>query len=323
MSQQAFHDRNRKAWFDITDLMENLRAGKADPRTASFPEQYRQVCQHLALARHRRYGAEIVEGLNRIALVGHQHFYGGRHQTMRKVGRFVAVGFPRAVRAQSRLLLLAAVLFCGPALAMGAAITARPALIYTVVSPAQAANIEEMYDPAGGHFLQERESGGDLAMFGFYISNNIGIGFRTFAAGVLFCVGAAVTLIFNGLLLGAVAAHLGNVGYTETFYSFVIGHGAFELTAIVLAGQAGMMLGAALLAPGRRARVQALKEEGKKAVIIVYGVAGMLLIAAFLEAFWSSTTMVSPTVKLAVGACLWAFVLAYLALGGRGGARGA
>jgi uncharacterized membrane protein SpoIIM required for sporulation len=155
-------------------------------------------------------------------------------------------------------------------------------------------------------------------MVGFYIRNNIGIGFRTFASGLLLGVGAAFFLIFNGLFLGGAAGHIDIVGYGSTFYTFVIGHGAFELTALVLSGVAGMKLGVAVLAPGRRSRVRALVEEGKRAAAIVYGFAGMLVIAAFLEAFWSSSSLVPPMVKLVVGGLLWLFVLAYFVFAGRG-----
>jgi uncharacterized membrane protein SpoIIM required for sporulation len=107
------------------------------------------------------------------------------------------------------------------------------------------------------------------------------------------------------------------MGYGENFYPFVIGHGAFELTAIVLSGAAGLRLGFALLAPGRLSRGQALLTAGRESVRILYGAAGMLVIAAFLEAFWSSAALVPPPVKYGVGAFFGAVVLLYLWLGGR------
>ena len=97
----------------------------------------------------------------------------------------------------------------------------------------------------------------------------------------------------------------------------MIGHGAFELTAIALAGAAGLKLGWALLAPGRLPRGEALRLAAIRAVRLLGGAALFLLIAAFIEAYWSSMTFSTPTVKYWVGAGLWALVLAYLCLAGR------
>jgi uncharacterized membrane protein SpoIIM required for sporulation len=323
MSQQAFQERHGATWEETAQLVAQLYRGKLDGRTASFPERYRRVCQHLSLARHRRYGADLIEGLNHLALSGHNLLYSRRSKPFRGLAAFVASGFPGAVRREWRLLMLATLFFAGPLVAMDLAVHARPDLVYSVVDPATLAGMEEMYDPRSDHFLRERASDSDLAMFGFYIRNNVGIGFRTFAGGMLLGLGSAFFLLFNGLALGAIAGHIDHVGYGSTFYSFVIGHGAFEITAIVLSGQAGMMLGGAILAPGRRSRARALVEEARKASTIVYGLAGMLFFAAFLEAFWSSSSLVPGTAKLLVGATLWLLVLAYFALvgRGRGGAR--
>ena len=97
----------------------------------------------------------------------------------------------------------------------------------------------------------------------------------------------------------------------------MIGHGSFELTALVLAGAAGLMLGHALVAPGVRTRAVALREAGRRAISIVFGATLMLLIAAFIEAFWSSSTLVSPTVKYWVGGALWVLVFSYFIFAGR------
>jgi uncharacterized membrane protein SpoIIM required for sporulation len=154
-------------------------------------------------------------------------------------------------------------------------------------------------------------------MFGYYVMHNIGIAFQTFAAGLLFGLGSVFFLIFNGLVIGAVSGHLTEIGYGQTFWSFVIGHGAFELTAIALAGAAGLQLGWALIAPGHLTRGESLRLAAHKSVQMLCGVMVFLVIAAFIEAYWSSTTGISPWVKYAIGAALWLAVAAYLGLAGR------
>lgn len=154
-------------------------------------------------------------------------------------------------------------------------------------------------------------------MFGYYVMHNIGIAFQTFAAGLLFGLGSVFFLIYNGLIIGAISGHLTEIGYGQTFWSFVIGHGAFELTAITLAGAAGLQLGWALIAPGQLPRSESLRLAARKSVQMLCGVMVFLLIAAFIEAYWSSTTQIAPWVKYLVGAALWLMVAAYLTLAGR------
>jgi uncharacterized membrane protein SpoIIM required for sporulation len=118
-------------------------------------------------------------------------------------------------------------------------------------------------------------------------------------------------------VFGAVAGYLTERGLGPTFYSFVVTHGAFELTAIVLSGAAGLRLGHALLAPGRRTRLQSLVSAARQAVVLVYGFTAMLIVAAAVEAFWSSASWLPPTAKYGVAAACWVAVLAYMFLQGR------
>ncbi|MGH8552673.1 MAG: stage II sporulation protein M, partial [Methylococcales bacterium] len=94
-------------------------------------------------------------------------------------------------------------------------------------------------------------------------------------------------------------------------------HGSFELTAIVISGMAGLNLGAALLRPGQLSRMASLKKASNSSMKMVYGVILMLVIAAFIEAFWSSKRAIDPIAKFQVGAALWAFVAVYFLFAGR------
>ena len=100
-------------------------------------------------------------------------------------------------------------------------------------------------------------------------------------------------------------------GHSERFLTFVIGHGSFELTAIVFSGAAGLRLGYAILNPGQLSRLDSLRRAGRDVIPMLYGIVLMLIIAAFLEAFWSSSASLSIATKYTVGAILWALVLVY------------
>ena len=124
-------------------------------------------------------------------------------------------------------------------------------------------------------------------------------------------------LAYNGAFAGALAGYLTERGLSSTFYSFVATHSAFELTAIVLSGAAGLRIGHALLAPGRLTRRQSLVLATRDSAVLLYGVTAMLLVAAAVEAFWSSATWLPPAVKYGVAALCWTAVLGYFAFQGR------
>ena len=261
MKQSLFESRHQLQWQAFANHLQQLEQGKATAsELADFPQQYRRLCQHLALAQERGYSSYLVDPLQQLALRGHQQLYRHRSQLTANVLGFVLADFPRLVREQWRFVLIASLLFFG---------------------------------------------------------SLVGIAFQTFAAGLLFGLGSVFFLIFNGLVIGAVSGHLTEIGYGQTFWSFVIGHGAFELTAIALAGAAGLQLGWALIAPGQLTRGESLRLAARKSVQMLCGVMIFLLIAAFIEAYWSSTTLIAPWVKYLVGAALWMLVTAYLGLAGR------
>ncbi|MGE8495893.1 MAG: stage II sporulation protein M [Pseudomonas sp.] len=321
MKQSLYESHHQAEWQAFAQQLDALERGKADgEKSKGFAADYRRLCQHLALAEARGYSNHLIDYLQQLVLRGHQQFYRHRSPLGTQLIGFLLVGFPRLVRAEWRCVAAASLLFFGSLFGMGLLTYLFPDLIYSMVNPEQVANMERMYDPDArrlGRF-SERGSSDDWMMFGFYIMNNIGIAFQTFASGLLLGLGSLFFLLFNGLMIGAVAGHLTQIGYSETFWSFVIGHGAFELTAIALAGAAGFKLGWALLAPGRLTRSEALRLAASRSVRLVGGVVAFLLLAAFIEAYWSSMTFATPTIKYVVGAALWALVLAYLLLAGRG-----
>ncbi|WP_044267872.1 stage II sporulation protein M [Pseudomonas fluorescens] len=320
MKQSLFESRHQHQWQTFAEQLTQLEQGKAKAAdVADFPHQYRRLCQHLALAQQRGYSSYLIDPLQQLALRGHQQLYRHRSQLTANILAFLLAGFPRLVREQWRFVLIAGLLFFGSLVGIALLVYLFPDLVYSIISPQQVAEMQGMYNPDASRLgrAAERASSEDWMMFGYYVMHNIGIAFQTFAAGLLFGLGSVFFLIFNGLVIGAVSGHLTDIGYGQTFWSFVIGHGAFELTAITLAGAAGLQLGWSLLAPGRLARSEALRLAARKSVRMLCGVMVFLLIAAFIEAYWSSTTRIEPWIKYAVGVALWLLVAAYLTLAGR------
>ena len=323
MRQRQFEQLHQSGWNRLANLLEELeaddrkRGSVPDSETLEFPKRYRLVCQHLAQARSRGYSLTLVERLNDLVLRGHHQLYRRDGRPAQAVLTFFLAGFPRLVRSEKRFVWAALALFLIPALAAFIAVRLDPNLIFSLFDPDHVNRFESMYNPSLAHLGRDRAADSDFQMFGWYIFNNISIAFRCFAGGLVLLVGAVVELAVNGMILGGLAAHLQNLDYHSSFYPFLVGHSAFELTAICLAGAAGMRLGAALVAPGNRTRLAALRDAAHSGVRLLYGVVCLLLIAAFIEAFWSSDNAIPPVFRLWAGAFLWLSVVLYFSLGGR------
>jgi len=326
MKQELFQARHEAEWAAFGAWLEQRLRPNAKTRAAEasdafpdsqFPAAYRRVCQQLALAERRGYSAQLVRRLRDLVERGHLVFYRPRPPRWRRVVDFFAADFPRLVRSQRKVMYAAALLFWLPLIGAMVLLHYRPELIHSIFDPAQLASFENMYDPSGSNQKLGRESGSDLMMFGFYIMNNVSIGFRTFASGLVAGVGSVFVLIMNGVIIGGVAGHLNEIGYGDPFWRFVAGHSGPELTAVVISGGAGLQIGMALIAPGRRSRARALIEAGSIGAKLVLGVFAMLVFAAFIEAYWSSIAWMPRAVKFSVGAVIWLAILLWLWRGGR------
>lgn len=286
-----------------------------------FARAYRRLCQQLALAERRGYGLALVQRLRQLTERCHQRLYRPPRTRWLRAAQFLLWGFPRRVRAHAGVMWAASLLFFGPLIGLLVAVQFWPELAGRIMGAGQLAQLEWMYDPASEHVGRSRDSASDLQMFGFYILNNISIGFRTFASGLFAGIGSGFVLVFNGVFIGSAAGHLTAIGYGGPFWQFVAGHSAPELLGIVISGGAGLQLGLALLAPGQRSRARAFREAGIEGARLIAGVFALLLFAAFVEAFWSSIGWLPALVKYAVGIGLWALLLAWLLMAGRGRAR--
>jgi uncharacterized membrane protein SpoIIM required for sporulation len=308
-----------QAWLVVLDRQP--RRGMRSEQALDFPAAYRRICHHLALARGRGYSHEVTERLQYLVQRGHRVLYQPPSPRWHRAAAFLVVDFPRLVRSQWRCMALAALLFYVPALVLLVWVQMRPELAHTLFSSAQLAEFEHMYDPSNHHL--GRSGGTNLMMFGYYIYNNVGIAFRTFASGLLFGVGAIYVLGANGIIVGGVAGHLMAIGYGGPFWRFVITHSAFELTALIIAGGAGLQLGLTLLMPGRRRRGPALVEAGWIGAKLVLGAFAMLVAAACIEAYWSSQAALPDALRFSVAVLAWLLVLGWLGFGGRARRHGA
>jgi uncharacterized membrane protein SpoIIM required for sporulation len=301
MTALEFQTAHEALWADLEQAV-RLPERRLDPQR--FLALYRTCCEHLALAEARSFPSGIVERLSIVTARAHQIVYRQSDFGIARIARVLLNRFPATVRAHRGYVALAA-------LALGIAVYHKPDLILSIVDARTATKFEKMYDPSNEVLGRLRDAGSNWMMFGFYIMNNIGIAFQCFATGILLGIGSVYFIAMNGAFTGAIAGYVASAGFGDTFFSFVATHSAFELTAIVLCGAAGLRVGRAMLLPGRLPRTAALELAAKDTSIIVFGSAVMLVIAAAIEAFWSSAAWITPTAKYSGAAVCWILVLLF------------
>jgi len=304
----------------LSDLTEEKES--EEPLDPDVPSLYATLCQQHALATSRGYSHALTSKLHDLIVRAHHQLYKRKEHLFEQMVGFFGGGFARALRKQWKLFAIACALFFVPAFLSGTLAALSVDNADMLLGGENRANLEQMYRPGSGSIRPAGlEDEANLFMFGFYIKNNIGIDFQVFASGILFGLGTIFFSVFNGIMIGAAAGHLSAIGYGEKFWSFVPGHSAPELLALCVSATAGLMLGRALIKPGRQTRRLALLRSAKEAVPIIIGAGVMTLIAAFIEAYWSSQDH-SLAIKVTAGVVIWIITVAYLALSGRTWRRG-
>lgn len=311
----------RAAWDEYRALLAQAqrRGLVALPETevSRFAALYRGLAADLARARSYRASGDLLYALERWVAAGHNLLYRPAQRSWRLLGRWLAAGFPALVRRRWRPILFASAVFYLPALVAYAAIRLDPPRARELLPAAVIARAEEAPQrTAQGKGYVEVPELFMPAMATGIIANNVQVTFGAFAGGVLAGVGTVLVLVFNGVFLGAVAALFANHGSALQLWTFVLPHGITELTAICIAGGAGVWLGSAIVLPGRRTRGEVLVERGREAVALLGGTVFLLVIAGIIEGFVSPSTL-PGAVKFAVAAAVALLLFAYLLLAGR------
>ncbi|MGD1861726.1 MAG: stage II sporulation protein M [Leptolyngbyaceae cyanobacterium] len=243
-----------------------------------------------------------------------QIYQGSRRQDWKAVINFYQYGFPAAVRRNWSYVAIAAALFIVSGFIAWWYAWQDPAFLSLVLSPGFVAEVQESEELWTVAILGQEPVASSAIMV-----NNISVCFKAIFGGVAFFLpqvpiitppGAFTVfiLIFNGLMIGAIATLVAQTDLAYDLWAFVFPHGALELPAIFLAGGAGLLLAKAILLPGQYRRIDALQIYGRQAAELVYGIVPMLIIAGIIEGFYSPSPLIPEPVKYATGTvlfCLW------------------
>jgi len=321
MTEQVFIQRREPVWNEFAGLIAGKKS-KLKKGAVSFVHEFKEITQDINTAKSCGFDPAIIERLNALINEGNQILYTQRNWTLKEPLMFIWRTFPQKVRSQWRGILAVTLLFYSLAIFFSLLCIRFPGIAEELVSPDQLEYLVEMYNPENINYLKPRDVSNDADMFGFYIYNNISIAFRTFAGGIIAGIGSLFFLLFNAGFLGIVAGHLINVGFAQTFFPFIITHSAFEITAIIFSAYAGLLLGYRFFVTKGLTRGASLKKAGRDAFPIIAGSAIMLVIAAVIEAFWSSRHTLPFMFRITAGISMWVLALLYFLFAGRKSAEG-
>lgn len=151
----------------------------------------------------------------------------------------------------------------------------------------------------------------ELMMFLRIAFNNIYVSFRCFTMGILASVGTLYVMFKNGLMLGAFEYmfFMHDLGFRSILVVFI--HGTLEISALVIAGCAGLVLGNSILFPRTYTRIQSLMRAAKDAVKIMIGLVPVFIVAAFFEGFVTRYTGMPIWLSMLILLSSLAFILWY------------
>ena len=236
-------------------------------------------------------------------------------------GHWLTRTFPQAFRRRWRAFLLTvAVTAVGMgfgALAVGIDPDAKPVILpfsHLLGDPKDRVAEEESDH---GDYL----NGHKASFSGQLMANNIRVSITALALGITWGVGTVIILFYNGVILGAITLDYLRAGEGVFLAGWLLPHGSVEIPAILLASQAGLSLGGALIGWGRRVSLRArLRAVRADVVTLIGGVALMLIWAGIVEAFFSQyhAPVLPYSVKIVFGLLELTALTFFLTRSGKG-----
>lgn len=304
---------HQPAWDRLAHLAARSRRRRSQLTPVELEELvhlYQQVSAQLSTARVA-YPDDALHGrLTRVVADGHAAVHGARERSRGAVVRFVTRTFPEEVWRIRWFVLVAAALTFVPALVVGAWLGVSDA----AVEASGPAAVREAYITQDFEAYYSSEP---AAQFATKVTvNNIRVSITAYALGIVACVGTAGILIFNGANVGQAGGLFVSVGEADRFFGLILPHGLLELTAVVVAGAAGLRLGWTLIDPGDRPRAAALAAEGRRSFNVVLGLVGAFVVAGLIEGFVTGSAL--PTgVRVGIGVLVEVAFISYIVRFGR------
>ena len=304
MRETKFIEQNREKWAEFEEM---LRQNHRDPEKLN--DLFIQIMDDLSYARTFYPNRSVRMYLNGLAQRVFHNVYRGKRLPLARFRLFWTDELPQLMWESRQALLLSFSIFAlacliGVVSSMIDTDFARVILGDDYVTMTLG-NIEK------GDPMAVYKQSQPLGMsFGIAV-NNIFVALRTAILGVLASIGTVFILMYNGIMLGAFQYFFFEKGLLWQSALTIWIHGTLEISAIVISGAAGMVMGSGLLFPGTYTRGQAFRLSVRKGMKIFFGLIPMFLLAAFFEGFLTRYTDTPAVVRALFILCSLAFVLWY------------
>ncbi|MES2515548.1 MAG: stage II sporulation protein M [Bacteroidota bacterium] len=279
MKEITFLKQNSSKWEEYEILLDKGEV----KHPAKVTEIFIEITDDFSYAKSNYQGSKSVTYLNGLASRIHQLVYKNKKESNKKILSFWKTEVPTLFGKYHNLLLVSFVLAIIGTL-LGAASQLYDDTFVRII----------MGDEYVNQTIERIKKGNPLGIYGeapegfmyFYITiNNIRVSFVMFAMGMLFSLGTGFYLLYNCIMLGSFLAMFHQYNVLGKALKVVWIHGTLEISAIVIAGCAGFVLGNSFMFPGTYSRLESFKRGSKDGIKIVIGLIPVFMCAGFLESF--------------------------------------
>ncbi len=302
MREAAFIKRNTPKW---RAYEETLTQSSRQPDPDELTDQYIELTDDLSYARTFYPDSNITKYLNSAAARMHRGLMQNKRDDQNRFVVFWTHELPMVFRESHRLLLVSAIFFV-LACFVGWLSAANDNTFVRLILGDSYVNMTleniNKGDPLGVYNSSDRAD-----MFLRITTNNIGVSLRTFVAGLLASFGTIVMLFYNGVMLGAFQYFFYERDLLLESVLKIWIHGTLEISAIIIAGCAGLTVGNSLLFPGTFSRLESFKRGAKQGLKIAIGLIPIFIVAGFLESYITRLTL-PPVVSVGIIAISAGFI---------------
>jgi len=321
---QKFMSSERPCWSELESMLNRM---ESDPqhrlpldRLRHFHYLYERTSADLARIMTFSSEPEIRRYLENLVA----RAYGEIHETRGKQHRLKPLSWflqtlPRTFRRHAKAFWLSVAITC-VGIIFGGFATAFDPESRSVTMPFG----HHLMDPSERVAKEEQTMGEQLSgrkgsFSTFLMTHNTKVAVLTLALGMTWGVGTVIVLFHNGIALGAITVDYVQAGQTRFLLGWLMPHGVIEIPAILIAGQAGLILAGALIGWGQRRRMaERLRAISGDVVTLIFGVALMLVWAGLVEAFLSQyhEPVIPYSIKIGFGFVELFLLVIFLSRGG-------
>jgi uncharacterized membrane protein SpoIIM required for sporulation len=309
----AFVLAHRPTW-DRLEVLVKRRRRLTGAEVDELVDLYQRVSTHLSMVRTASTDSVLVGRLSGLVAGARSAVTGAHAPLWSEFVRFWTVSFPVVAYRGWRWWLGTAVAFLLVVVVVALWVSGNAEVQSSIKTPSE---IEELVNHDFASYYSEHPAGSFASQVWV---NNSWVSFQCIAFAILLGIPIPWVLFQNAFNLGVMAAFMFDAGKGDIFLGLLTPHGLLELTAVFLAGSAGMRLGWSVVSPGNRPRGQVLAERARAVVAVAIGLIVVLGISALIEAFVTPSPL--PTsVRIGIGVAAEIAFLAYIFHFGRKAVR--